>query len=60
MLMGGLGIRVQGVMLTYSDFAPFTDNNVNFNRRLLVVKSKLWYKVKFIFVKNTHAYRHVW
>lgn len=51
---------VQGVMLTYSDFALFTDNNVNFNRRLLVVKSKLWYKVKFIFVKNTHAYRHVW
>ena len=30
------------------------------DRGLLVVSSKLWYKVKFIFVKNTHAYRHVW
>ena len=32
----------------------------DFNRGLLVVSSKLWYKVKLIFVKNTHAYRHVW
>jgi hypothetical protein len=32
---------------------------VDFNRGLLVAKSKLWYKGKFIFVKNTHAYRHV-
>jgi hypothetical protein len=32
----------------------------DFNRGLLVAKSKLWYKGKLIFVKNTHAYRHVW
>jgi hypothetical protein len=32
---------------------------VDFNRGLLVAKSKLWYKGKLIFVKNTHAYRHV-
>ncbi|MEY3288252.1 MAG: hypothetical protein RLZZ419_494 [Pseudomonadota bacterium] len=51
---------VQGVMLTYCDFVPFTSNSTNFNRGFLVVKSKLWYKVRFIFVKNTHVYRHVW
>jgi hypothetical protein len=33
---------------------------IDFNRDWLVVKSVLWYKVKFIFVKNTHAYRHDW
>lgn len=38
-------------MFAWYDFAPFTGNSTNFNRRLLVVKSKLWYKVKFIFVK---------
>jgi len=33
---------------------------INFNRDWLVVKIDLWYKGKFIFVINTHAYRHVW
>jgi hypothetical protein len=71
MLIEGSRQKVQGKRFKakdsgykWFDFVPFVLRLepviVDFNRDWLVVKIDLWYKGRFIFVINTHAYRHVW
>jgi hypothetical protein len=49
--MGGFNFQGSRFKVQVVSFIPCTCNRNDFNRGLLVVKNKLWYKDKFIFVK---------